>query len=112
MTKYRTKQTEVEAARLVDGANEDVMTWCAGQATQSHMEGRKFHVPKERGIPGETFGREWNRPANVGDWIVKADGGFSVLTDEAFRARYEEIKAEPAKAAAKATVAPAAEAKP
>ncbi len=91
---YRTKQIEVDARRLADGANDEVMAWCGGRPTHSIIEGRRFFVPK-------------NGVAFVGDWVVRRGGAFLVLTDEAFRAAYEEVPAV-AKAVAKPQATPAA----
>ena len=76
---------------IPDVANLDAaLAWCNGSVTSSIIEGKLFHVPVG---PRNTRRTTVLHVAHIGDWIVKQADDFYVLTDEEFKARYEEIKA-------------------
>jgi hypothetical protein len=81
MTKYRTRQHEVDARHLGDNADENhaTMRWCGG-SVQSVVDGLMFHVPAQKRA---------SVVAHVGDWIIKHGDFFRVRSDASFHEEYE-----------------------
>lgn len=105
MTRYRTKQFEIEARQLGKDydADVDIMRWCNGTPTNSIVEGALFHVPTRK---KDALRATATAVARKGDWVVKLTEGFVVLTDAEFQERYEVVPT--AAATATATVTPTA----
>lgn len=83
--KYRRRQQEVTAVQFVDGRYGEAIDFCAGLDVTFSFEAAEGR-PASRTVSGATLA---GAPVNNGDWIVKAEDGFSVFTHTDFEAEFE-----------------------
>lgn len=88
-THFVRKPFFVDGVRVTKENMEDVASWCNGtlKETDPKVKGKK---------PSPFIEVEVHRPANdrqkrafVGDWVLQAENGFKVYTDQALKATFE-----------------------
>lgn len=91
---YIRKNLEVEAVKVSFERLQDIAMWCGGTIKVKADDGTGSLYIRVR-VARTTDGSIAR--AHVGDWIVKVDGKFKVLSDEEFVASYKPVVPDPEK---------------
>ena len=82
---YQRKIFLVEAVQVTEDDMSLTAQWCGGEVVQTPYTDKKhISVPVKRPL------NRRQTTAFVGDWVLKANKGFKVYTDKAFKENFEE----------------------
>lgn len=80
---YQRKIFLVDAVQVTETNMSLVAQWCGGEV--AHTDKAYVSVPVKRPL------NRRQTTAFVGDWVLKANKGFKVYTDKAFKENFEEL---------------------
>ena len=81
---YQRKIFLVEAVQVAEDNMSLTAQWCGGEVVQTPYTDKKhISVPVKRPL------NRRQTTAFVGDWVLKANKGFKVYTDKAFKENFE-----------------------
>lgn len=82
---YQRKIFLVDAVQVTEANLSQVAQWCGGEVVQTRRKDKKhISVPVKRPL------NRRQTTAFVGDWVLKANKGFKVYTDKAFKENFEQ----------------------
>lgn len=85
--KFQRKPFPVEGVRVTTSNMEDVAKWAAGEIKTSAKGVKHIYIATHRPMT------ERQTMAFVGDWILYADRGFKIYTQNAFSRNFELLQA-------------------